>query len=260
MKTNFTKVIFIISALFPMILGCPRLIAEEIALVNINTASQEELEGLPEINHQIASRIIEYREKYQGFQSKEEIMEIKGIGPKLFQKIAALITISDPLPNPQIPIKLNINKASPEDFQKYLNLNVELVKNIIAWRENNQCFQDIRQLMEVEGMDEETFQSIEGQITIGENVKGSTTVTGEAIKLMPAPLIGQVQLIDLNIATKEELETLPGINSTNANRIIEYRKEHGNFQNIEQIKEVKGISESIFEKIHDKVTVSNPPK
>lgn len=57
--------------------------------------------------------------------------------------------------------------------------------------------------------------------------------------------------VNINKATKEELDTLPGIGPSTANKIISYREENGDFKNIEEIKEVSGIGESKFEKIKD---------
>lgn len=62
--------------------------------VNLNTARRKELtEGIPGVGEKLASRIISYRETYGGFKSTEEIMNIKGIGEKLFEKIKDYITV-----------------------------------------------------------------------------------------------------------------------------------------------------------------------
>ena len=61
--------------------------------------------------------------------------------------------------------------------------------------------------------------------------------------------------ININTATEEELDTLPGIGPSTATKILDYRKEKGKFKTIEEIKEVSGIGESKYEKIKDKITV-----
>lgn len=68
---------------------------KEVKNVNINTATVEELVGLPGIGNKIANRIIEYREKNGNFKIIEEIMNVKGIGKKKFKKIKGQITVGD---------------------------------------------------------------------------------------------------------------------------------------------------------------------
>lgn len=62
-------------------------------LININTASQNELESLPRIGPVIAAEIIRYRQANGPFHRKEDIQEVKGIGPVTFEKISELITV-----------------------------------------------------------------------------------------------------------------------------------------------------------------------
>lgn len=62
-------------------------------------------------------------------------------------------------------------------------------------------------------------------------------------------------LININIASIDELMNLPGLGEAKAKSIIEYRTKNGNFTNIEGLKEVSGIGEAIFEKIKDYITV-----
>ncbi len=57
--------------------------------------------------------------------------------------------------------------------------------------------------------------------------------------------------ININSATQTELETLPGIGPSTALKIINYRKEKGKFNKIEDIKNVNGIGESKFNKIKE---------
>lgn len=61
--------------------------------------------------------------------------------------------------------------------------------------------------------------------------------------------------ININKATQTEIETLPGIGPSTALKIINYKKEHGKFNNIEEIKNVPGIGESKFENIKEYICV-----
>jgi competence protein ComEA len=62
-------------------------------LININTATQAELETLPGIGPAIAERIIAYRESHGGFTAIEEVAEVSGIGEATFADIKDKITV-----------------------------------------------------------------------------------------------------------------------------------------------------------------------
>jgi competence protein ComEA len=63
------------------------------------------------------------------------------------------------------------------------------------------------------------------------------------------------ELIDINTASSAELETLPGIGPTTAQKIIEYRQTNGAFVSIEDIINVSGIGPGLYERIKDLITV-----
>ena len=62
-------------------------------------------------------------------------------------------------------------------------------------------------------------------------------------------------MININTATVDELDTLPGIGPAKAQAIVDYRNTQGNFLKIEDIMNVSGIGEKIFEQIKDSITV-----
>lgn len=61
--------------------------------ININTADPATLQLLPGIGRAYAQRIIEYREKNDGFKNVQELTNIKGIGPKTFAKLRPVVTV-----------------------------------------------------------------------------------------------------------------------------------------------------------------------
>jgi competence protein ComEA len=65
-----------------------------------------------------------------------------------------------------------------------------------------------------------------------------------------------VAAINLNTATKEELVALPGIGPAKAQAILDYRKAHGSFKSIEEVKDVKGIGAKRFEKLKSELSVA----
>ena len=65
------------------------------ARVNINTASVEQLVELPGIGPALAARIVEHRQKAGAFKSVQELMNVKGIGERSFQKLQPYLTVSE---------------------------------------------------------------------------------------------------------------------------------------------------------------------
>lgn len=66
---------------------------------------------------------------------------------------------------------------------------------------------------------------------------------------------GENEKVNINTASQSELDGLPGIGDSIAQRIIDYREQNGNFKSIEELKEVKGIGKAKFEEIKDRVTI-----
>jgi comEA protein len=61
--------------------------------ININTAAKDELMQLPGVGEKTALLIMEYRENNSGFKTIEDIMEVKGIGPKKFDKMKKYLKV-----------------------------------------------------------------------------------------------------------------------------------------------------------------------
>ncbi|MCX5724526.1 MAG: helix-hairpin-helix domain-containing protein [Nitrospirae bacterium] len=71
-----------------------------------------------------------------------------------------------------------------------------------------------------------------------------------------APARALVGLLDLNRATEQDFDALPGIGPTLAQRIMEYRQSVGAFRSLDELREVKGIGVKKFERIRPLVTVT----
>jgi len=66
-------------------------------------------------------------------------------------------------------------------------------------------------------------------------------------------------LVNLNTATKADLEKLPGIGPSMAQRILDYRQKNGPFKKVEELMNIQGIGEKSFLKLRTLITVA-PPK
>ena len=83
---------------------------------------------------------------------------------------------------------------------------------------------------------------VDNYITVN-NVSGSHSTSPSE------PKQNQDGKIDINTASLQQLQLLPGIGETIAQRIIDYRTEHGSFDSIEMLMNVSGIGEKKFEQI-----------
>jgi comEA protein len=89
----------------------------------------------------------------------------------------------------------------------------------------------------------------------------ATCLAGDALAQASAPrpeatTVKPAALINLNTATTTELESLPGIGTKVAARIVEYRTKKGPFHKVEELMNVQGVGEKSFLKLRAQLTVS----
>ena len=73
--------------------------------------------------------------------------------------------------------------------------------------------------------------------------------------LTPMTTLSAPAQVNLNTATAEQLESLPGIGPDLAQRILDYRADSGPFKNVDELLNVKGIGEGKLSKLRDQVTL-----
>jgi competence protein ComEA len=79
---------------------------------------------------------------------------------------------------------------------------------------------------------------------------GGATAAAEAGPTAPGAVAGP---ISLNTATVEQLDQLEGIGPTTAQKILDWRKEHGGFRSVDDLNQISGIGPKRFESLKDKV-------
>ena len=140
--------------------------------------------------------------------------------------------------------KLDLNTATLEELEALPAIGPVRARAILQYREESGPFYTVEQVVEVEGIGEETL----------EEIRPYTRVETEGL---PSP--EAQEKLDLNTATQEELDALPGIGPVKAEAILQYREESGPFRTVEEIMEVKGIGEKTLEQLRPYVTVEGEP-
>jgi len=168
-------------------------------LININTATLDELCTLKGIGPAKAREIINYRSG-KPFDAIEELMKVKGIGKATFEGIRDKITVGERiekkelkeksvpttttqvLASPTSPKqkmkeevstkaapggKININSATQKELMTLKGIGEVRAKQIIEYRERSGPFRSIEDLKRVKGIGEKTFLALRDKITVG---------------------------------------------------------------------------------------------
>ena len=153
----------------------------------------------------------------------------------------------------------------------FLLLAILLSGGYLIWRENNlgNSKLEISNIKQIEELNNR-IQNSELRIQQLEDSIKSTELSGTNSAATTPAETGQVAgtstssanksstptgKINLNTASAAQLDTLPGIGTAYAQRIIDYRQSNGGFKDISEIKNVKGIGDKTFEKLKDLITI-----
>ena len=111
--------------------------------------------------------------------------------------------------------KLDLNTATQEELDALPGIGPVKAEAILQYREESGPFRTVEEIMEVEGIGEKTLEQLRPYITVeGESSSPSAVSSSES-----------QEKLDLNTATQEELDALPGIGPVKAEAILQYREE-----------------------------------
>jgi len=148
---------------------------------------------------------------------------------------ARLAAPSDPL---LVALPVDINQCNSLALEAIPGVGVATASAIIADRDSNGPFYAIEDLIRVRGIGASALAEITPFVSVGE------------IGPRPAP-----RKLDLNTATADQLERLPGIGPVTAARIVEDRNRRGPFSDVEALERVKGVGPKTVEKIRSRVVL-----
>lgn len=227
-----------------------------------NTCSKEVLLqlGFPE---RTANTLLNFRSKGGFFRKKEDLKRVYGLSPALYQRIEnyiALPEIQASKEYPEIPTVLastaveaapiktpvDPNEANLEALEQ-IGLPSRTARILIKFREKGARFYASEDLLQVYGMTEELLLQLEPWLQFAEKPPQAKRPAVEKKNILP---------IDINKASTEEWQSLPGIGPAYAKRIVTFREKLGGFYGIEQISETWGLPDSTFQAIQSWLQVS----
>ena len=110
--------------------------------------------------------------------------------------------------------------------------------------------EEVRDFLKLKEKNDSLLEMCNGNIVNDSCVSDENSSSGSKKKTFD----DSKRLVSINTGTLEELMTLSGVGESKAKAIIEYRNKK-KFETIEEIKEVSGIGDALFEKIKDNITV-----
>lgn len=212
-------------------------------LFDPNTASLEDWNKLG-IKEKTALTIQKYIAKGGRFYKPEDIKKIWGLRASDAERLLPYVRIKDlnkeyslsekpefqKATNPVIRKtirEVDVNLADTLDFKELPGIGSKLSQRIVAFREKLGGFHSVDQVGETYFLTDSVFQKIKPHLVISS---------------------GHLKKININSASIEQLRSHPYIKYNLANAIISYRKQHGNFKSVEDVKKIMIFSEEEYNK------------
>lgn len=194
--------------------------------------------------------LLNYRSKGGKFRKPDDLQKIYGLRPDEFERLRPYISITTTNENKQQyqtynndrtsspatfeakpsyrPKAIDINTAGIEDFKSLYGIGDKLAARIVNFRTKLGGFYSVDQVGETYGVPDSTFKNIKAYLQLNNK---------------------QIQKLNINTATYDELNAHPYISSKLAYLILKQKKEKGNFTNIENLKELVSQTNDSYEKV-----------
>lgn len=124
-------------------------------IVDLNSATAEDLKKIKGIGNVLSQRIIDFRELLGGFYDREQVKEVYGISKELYENINHHFVI-----NTGVYRKISINRASIFYLRKHPYLNFYQARDIIEYRKKKGYITSKQQLKSIPSIDEETLKKL----------------------------------------------------------------------------------------------------
>jgi competence protein ComEA len=128
--------------------------------IDVNLASEDELQRLPRVGPALAARIVAHRETHGGFRTLGDLDRVSGIGPTVLAAVAPHVdlpaggatTAGTSASAGAAGMRIDVNRASPEELERLPGIGPVLARRIVEHREREGRFQSVASLEAVSGI------------------------------------------------------------------------------------------------------------
>ncbi len=215
----------------------------EVFFFDPNTASVNDWIRLG-IKEKTAQTIQKYISKGGKFYKPEDIKKIWGLHPSDVERLLPYVSIKNKTKEyPQYEKKeytkntnsysrkviqnVDVNLADTTEYIALPGIGSKLSQRIIAFREKLGGFYSIDQVGETYFLPDSTFQKIKPYLVLNSK---------------------SIKQININSASVDEMKSHPYLRYNLANAIFQYRKQHGNFNSVEDVKKIMLVTDEIYNK------------
>ncbi|MBX3254974.1 MAG: helix-hairpin-helix domain-containing protein [Chitinophagaceae bacterium] len=212
-----------------------------------NTLSKEGWQRLG-LGHRTIQTIENYLSKGGRFYKPEDIGKIFGLKKDDYARLLPYVRIEKTGERDEKAVPVFAGKPATENTKEWIDINSadttafiklpgigsRLAARIVSFRSKLGGFHSVGQVAEVYGIHDTVFQKIKPRLIC---------ITTDVHKL------------NINTATLDTLKAHPYIKYQVGNAVIQYRRQHGNFESLDQLKEIHLISEEVFQKISPYITI-----
>jgi competence protein ComEA len=196
------------------------------------------------VREKTASTIQKYISKGGRFYKPEDIKKIWGLSKPDVQRLLPYVSIKNVAREyprfekkefaknstsyaPRVIQKIDVNLADTAAFIALPGIGSKLSKRIISFRDKLGGFYSVEQVAETYLLPDSTFQKIKSYLFVSNS---------------------SIKRININTASVDEMKAHPYIKYNMANAIFQYRQQHGNYVNVEQIKKIMIITDEMYQK------------
>jgi competence protein ComEA len=197
--------------------------------------------------------------------------------PKMVQSVPEYIPIEKQAPEfietvntSKLTGGIDINNAGPDELQRLPRVGQKTAQLIIAYRQTHGPFKTVDELTAIKGIGPKSIAGYKTLAFCG-TASPDATPPGNPTRiptLKPSEipdkdrnlrdsLLDIDMKMDLNTASREDLISLPRIGPVTAQKIIDYRNDHGPFQTLDTLANVKGIGPKTLQKLRPYLSVQN---